>query len=228
MVVQRIFKIWWAAAKIETTGLVMLSTGWVFYSRNSKFVTYTTAEPEFGNKFWKTRNPHNNPPVCIDMCEKKVSLSQLKTTDSEALTRGFASGVFGGWGFEIQRRLLERSNRTLEGRDGDLWEREDLAKSQYQEGTRIADHFEVVARTPTQVAVRCGDSPTERGLRGSDGVFSMEVDKDDKFAYFRMKSFFFNSTPEGASAGPLSPVMQFLHRQYTKVWMEFSVRQLLK
>ena len=65
-------------------------------------------------------------------------------------------------------------------------------------------------------------------MRASDGVFSMEVEKDGEFAYFRMKSFFYNSTPEGKDAQPLPWYFQFLHREYAKLWMEMSVRRLLK
>jgi hypothetical protein len=76
--------------------------------------------------------------------------------------------------------------------------------------------------------VRCGDSPLIQEPRPSDGIFSIEVTKDDKNATFHLKSVFFNSTPGGANGGQLPFWFDFLHREYAKLWMETSVRRLLK
>ena len=151
MVFRRVLRLWVAFAKFEVTGLAMGAVGWKLYTRNSRFVEYSSADPEFGTPFWRMRNPHNNPPACIDMCERKVPLAKLKTGDEEELVKNFARGVFGGWGFEVQRRMLQEKYRKLEGREKDLWEKEDLERAEYGLGTRIVDHFEVVERTRNKV-----------------------------------------------------------------------------
>lgn len=81
-----------------------------------------------------------------------------------------------------------------------------------------------------QVIVRCGDSPLNQEHRPSDGLFSMEVTKDEeaKTASFHLKSVFVNTTPEGKDSEPLPWRFQFAHRWYTKLWMETATRKLLK
>jgi len=58
----------------------------------------------------------------------------------------------------------------------------------------------------------------------------MEVTKDEaaQTATFHLKSIFMNTTPEGKTSGPMPWHIQFLHRLYTKLWMETAVRKLTK
>lgn len=81
-----------------------------------------------------------------------------------------------------------------------------------------------------QVIVRCGDSPTLQEPRPSDGLFAMEVSTDEKSdtATFHLKSVFVNTTAEGKDSVPLPTHFQFLHRCYTKLWMEGATRKMLK
>lgn len=81
-----------------------------------------------------------------------------------------------------------------------------------------------------QVIVRCGDTPFNADPRPSDGLFSMEVTKDEEAqtATFHLKSVFVNTSPEGKGAEPLPWRFQFAHRLYTKLWMETATRKLLK
>jgi hypothetical protein len=69
-----------------------------------------------------------------------------------------------------------------------------------------------------------------QAARPSDGIFAIEVTEDDQNATFHLKSTFFNSTPEGAGAHPgmLPWWFDFMHKEYAKLWMETSVRRLLK
>ncbi|KIW04206.1 uncharacterized protein PV09_04514 [Verruconis gallopava] len=218
-------------AKAAGTLLVTTATptlGWLYYSRGSTFVPFTTTSSSFPSAAFSKLNPDQNKPAVIDHCVRKVPLSQLQTTDQEALTRRFCQGVWSGPGFEIQRRYLERKYRALDGRESHLWDKKDLATSDYAVGTRIADHFEVVERSPEKVTVRCGDSPTIQDKRPSDGIFSIEVSKDEKDATFHLKSVFFNSTPSGKDGAQLPWWFDSAHKEYTKLWMETSVRKLLK
>lgn len=54
-------------------------------------------------------------------------------------------------GYAYQRRYLEKKYRGLPERDDNLWERKELAESDYKVGTKITDHFEVLEHTPEKV-----------------------------------------------------------------------------
>ena len=125
--------------------------GWYAYTRKTYFVPFDTSSPDFQSAVSRKYNPQLNPPALIDHAVRTVPLSQLKSTDQETLTRDFCRGIWSGPGFEIQRRYLERKWRALDGRNDMLWEKKDLSNSDYTLGTHIADHFEVIERTPEKV-----------------------------------------------------------------------------
>ena len=142
----------------KLTGTLLAGTagpalGWMYYTRASSFIPLATTSASFPSDVAAKLNPDQNKPLLIDHCIRKVPLAQLKTTEQEDLTRRFCQGVWSGPGFEIQRRYLERKWRKLDGRDTHLWEKRDLASSDYGVGTAIADHFEVVQRTPEKVVL---------------------------------------------------------------------------
>lgn len=108
-----------------------------------------------------------------------------------------------------------------------LWDKTDLAVSKYDVGTQITDHFEVIEKTPDHITVRAGDSPMNTALRPSDGLFEMsaKVNREEGVVEFRLKSIFFNSLgPVVGTSGPMPDWLTFLHKQYTKLWMETAVR----
>jgi hypothetical protein len=231
------------------TGVAVASTaspalGWIWYTRATQVVPLPLNATGISDAIAQKYNPYTNIPILSDVAIRTVPLDQLKTTDQETLTRQFCQGIWAGPGFSFQRRYLERKYRALKGREDHLWEKKDLTTSPYEVGTKMVDHFEVVERTPErvgsnlpqniswtnlrQVLVRCGDSPLNTGPRPSDGLFSVEVSKDDKVATFRLKSLFVNTAPEAKKGGQLPAWFGFLHREYTKLWMETSVRRLLK
>lgn len=94
-------------------------------------------------------------------------------------------------------------------------------------GTQITDHFEVVSKTPEAIVVRCGDSPLKRDVRDSDGLFEMGVvvKRDEGVAEFRLKSVFYKGLGK-ADGKPMPEHIEFLHRLYTKLWMETAVRNV--
>ncbi|KAF2105753.1 hypothetical protein BDV96DRAFT_508905 [Lophiotrema nucula] len=204
--------------------------GFSFWTRNTRFIPYDTTHPDFSLAVFRAHNPSANAPVCIDHAVKTVPLSKLRVQDQRELTTDFCRGVWSGLGYAYQRRYMEKKYRALEGREGDLWDREELGKSAYEVGTVITDHFEVLEHDEEKVIVRCGDSPLNKEHRPSDGLFSMEVTKDEEAqtATFHLKSVFVNTTPEGKSSEPLPWRFQFAHRLYTKLWMETAVRKLYK
>jgi hypothetical protein len=105
-----------------------------------------------------------------------------------------------------------------------LWSREELKNSNYDVGTQITDHFEVVSKTPDAIVVRCGDSPLKTEVRPSDGLFEMgvTVNQEEGVAEFRLKSIFYKGLGT-ADAPPMPAHVEFAHRLYTKLWMETAI-----
>lgn len=136
-------------------GAAAVAGGWKLYTRDTHFVPFSPTSPAWASwaPLLKQRNPGDHPPVCVDHAVRRVPLSELKTDDLEALTRGFCAGVWSGLGFAYQRRFLEKKYRALDGREDHLWDRHELARSDYKVGTKIADHFEVVERAPGKVRI---------------------------------------------------------------------------
>jgi len=122
-----------------------------YYTKDTKFVPYDTADPDLQTPLARAHNPGSNPPVCIDHAVRTVRLDKLNTRDKKELTRGFCAGIWGGAGFAIQRRMLEKNWRGKEGRENMLWDWKELREDSYQVGTVVADHFEVVERTDDKV-----------------------------------------------------------------------------
>jgi hypothetical protein len=129
-------------------------------------------------------------------------------------------------GFAAQRVLLKRGNYN-EKTAHHLWTQEELAASTYEQGTEMADHFEVVAKSQESIIVRCGGSPQNKDVRSSDGLFELraEVDEAEQVARFEMKSIFFNGLDKSEQHMVPQHIV-FLHRLYTKWWMETAVRNL--
>lgn len=128
----------------------------------------------------------------------------------------------GSVGYEIQRRVLERKHHGPETA-GQLWAPEQLAASDYSVGTQITDHFEVIEKTPERIVTRCGGSPRTRGVRANDGIFEMgaKVIPEEGCVEFALESVFYQGL--GKTAETIPTWMEFLHQQYTKVWMETAV-----
>lgn len=136
--------------KVSTSTAAIGAAAWIFYTRNTLFVPFDATSPDFNSAIVRRFNPKLNKPVGIDCAVRRVPLSKLKTTDQEELTREFVRGLWGGPGFQVQRKFLERWHRHKDGRQDHLWDPEQLQASEYQVGTKMADHFEVVERTPSK------------------------------------------------------------------------------
>ncbi|RFU33491.1 hypothetical protein B7463_g2898, partial [Scytalidium lignicola] len=82
----------------------------------------------------------------------------------------------------------------------------------------------LVSKTPESIVVRCGDSPLKKDVRPSDGLFEMAavVKRDEGVAEFRLTSVFYRGLGT-ATEKPMPPHIEFLHRLYTKLWMETAV-----
>lgn len=135
--------------------------------------------------------------------------------------------TYSGIGYAYQRSYLAKKYQD-ESTKHQLWSRQELQDATYEVGTQITDHFEVVSKTPESIVVRCGDSPRKQGVRESDGLFEMAVKIKPSLgvAEFQLKSVFFKGIGT-ATEPPMPWHVEWLHRQYTKLMMETSVRRLM-
>jgi len=204
----------------------------VFMSRNSKFVPLSTSDAIFSSAAYLRNNPNKNPAT-QDLCIRKVPLSSIKPELLEKegkLVEAFCAGVWGGWGYAYQRSYLAKK---YEGPTTahQLWKVPDLLSSDYPVGTQITDHFEVVEHTDNSIVVRCGDSPMKNEVRDSDGLFEMsaKINKEEGVAEFGLKSVFYKGLGKAEGThGPMPSHVEFLHRQYTKLWMETAIRNTMR
>ncbi|KAK6441833.1 hypothetical protein LTR95_001942 [Oleoguttula sp. CCFEE 5521] len=217
---------------IGLTGWASLAAAGTFvaFTRKSRIENIPPTDYIFNSTLFRRYNPKNSP-VTQDICIRRVPLASIKPELLEAegkLAEAFCAGVWSGIGFRYQRRFLEKKWRGPKTAD-QLWDREVLAASSYDVGTKLVDHFEVVSKTPTSIIVRCGDSPTIMDVRESDGLFEMtaEIKEAEGVAEFGLKSVFYNGLKGfGGTDQPMPWHVQWLHQLYDKVLMESAVRTL--
>ncbi|KAI9052348.1 hypothetical protein LZ554_003698 [Drepanopeziza brunnea f. sp. 'monogermtubi'] len=206
-----------------------------FWTRNSHFVPLPPTDAIFASSAYAAQNPNGNP-VTKDLCVRRVPLREIRPRLLEKegkLVEAFCAGVWSGYGYTLQRHYLSSKYRTPNNTSQQLWDTPSLQTSTYPPGTQISNHFVVVSKTPTSIVVRCGDAPAVTGVRASDGLFEMGVeiegegegDENGGVAVFRLKSVFFQGSGT-AENKPMPSHMEFLHRLYTKVWMETALRNV--
>ncbi|KAA8894824.1 hypothetical protein FN846DRAFT_894714 [Sphaerosporella brunnea] len=206
------------------------ATAFTLLTRKSVFAAVPpVSDDAFKAAHLDTFNPNRNPAV-HDRCVRRVRLDKIRPDllESEGgLVTQFCRGIWGGKGYEAQRRILSRYHES-EKTAHQLWSPEALANSNYEVGTQITDHFEVIQKTPERIVMRCGDSPMKRGVRETDGLFDMEarVLKDEGVVEFALESYFFQGL--GKAEGITSKWMDMLHRVYTKMWMETAIWNCMK
>ena len=74
--------------------------GWVFWTRNSKFVPLSSSDPIFTSSYYSRDNPNHNPAT-QDLCVRKVPLRKIQPQlleEEGRLTEAFCAGVWGGFG----------------------------------------------------------------------------------------------------------------------------------
>lgn len=102
----------------------------------------------------------------------------------------------------------------------------------------------MLAKSPTSVLIRCGDSPLNSpdGPRASDGLFEMTATADFErgCAEFRLKSVFYVGEGEDVvkeegkgegrelweNKGPMQGWTWYAHKLYTKLWMEAALNRV--
>lgn len=151
----------WPAVYTVTTAAAG-SLAWQYYTYNTRFVPIDLKSDAQLSASLKKINPHDNPPALVDHAQKRIPLKILRTNDAERLTTDYTARIWGSWGFDVQRWLLERWYRKMDGRQRMLWDEDDLKENGYEIGTRLVDHFEVIEREGQRVSI------TSRG-RSSSG-----------------------------------------------------------
>ncbi|THX61105.1 hypothetical protein D6D06_00857 [Aureobasidium pullulans] len=217
-------------SKLTAYGTVAGAGGWALYTRKSSFVPMSSNDYIYNTTFFARNNPDQNPTMS-DLCVRKVPLSQIKPEYLEKegkLVEKFCAGVWGGLGYAYQRQYLEKKYRDADT-ESQLWDTKSLQESDYSVGTQITDHFEVLTKTPESIIVRCGDSPRKMEVRPSDGLFEMraEIKEAEGVAEFQLKSVFYQGLGK-ATGKPMPPHIEFLHRQYTKLWMETAISNVTR
>ncbi|KAI5208979.1 hypothetical protein E4T39_00938 [Aureobasidium subglaciale] len=217
-------------SKVAAYGTVAGVGGWAVWTRKSHFIPLSPNDYIFNTTFFARNNPERNPTTS-DLCVRKVPLSQIKPEYLEKegkLVEKFCAGVWGGLGYAYQRQYLEKKYRDADT-ESQLWDTKALQESEYPIGTQITDHFEVLSKTPESIIVRCGDSPRKMEVRPSDGLFEMraEIKQDEGVAEFQLKSCFYQGLGK-ATGQPMPPHIEFLHRQYTKLWMETAISNVTR
>ncbi|KAF4169029.1 hypothetical protein CNMCM6936_009626 [Aspergillus lentulus] len=216
--------------KLTTIGGAATVGGFFWCTRDDVFVPLSLTDRIFHSARFNALNPLRNPTT-HDLCIRRVPLSDIDPTLLEKkgkLVEAFCAGVWSGWGYAFQRAYLARKYQGPETAN-QLWSRSELRSSTYEPGTLITDHFEVVEKTPNRIVVRCGASPRVQEVRPSDGLFEMSVDvkPDEGVAEFGLKSCFFQGLGK-AEGQPMPAHIVWLHQQYTKLWMETAIRNVLR
>ncbi|KAI1378046.1 hypothetical protein F4677DRAFT_414288 [Hypoxylon crocopeplum] len=172
-------------------------------------------------------NRYNNPSI-QDVAWKRLPLSKVRPElrSEEALTTEFCRGAWAGYAYTPQRILMALANKGPRT-EGQLFDRQQLASSKYELGTRFSDHFEVVERTSNSITFRAGGSPLEPGPREMDGLFvvSAKVDKAAGTVDLCLKSTFFNSVERIHDWKKPAPfIAELLHRYYARAMVDSGVR----
>lgn len=215
------------------TGLLGTTTVAAYLAaRNPVIAPLPHGDPVYSTSVYKKYNPSRNPAT-QDVCIRRLPLSSIRPEllqKDGALALEFCRGLWGGLGFAVQRQYLDFKYRGPETAN-QLWDTEQMATSNYDKGTCIVDHFEVVDKNSTSITVRCGDSPRNKGPRASDGLFvvSATVDKAREEVELQLKSVLFTSQGKiPGIKGPMPPWMEELHQWYARIWSETASWKLRK
>ncbi|KAI8656348.1 hypothetical protein NCS56_01238600 [Fusarium sp. Ph1] len=223
------------AVGLSATG----ATGFYLWTRNCYFEPFGPElnEPLFRHPMLKQLNPWNKP-ISFDSCVREVSFDNLDDSLLEDARQGgtklierFSEGMWGGYAYAIQRRILESFKD--EACKDDVWSQEDLLKCKYEPGTVFTNHFAVLEKTPTCLTMRGCFSPRQDPLvpQNVDNLFELraELDERRKVVKLKLRCLTFDGT-EGAKEDPdpFGGVGGFLHRRYSSLLVESGAGNCLR
>ncbi|KAF4982578.1 hypothetical protein FZEAL_1810 [Fusarium zealandicum] len=188
------------AAGVSMTG----AGGFYLWTRNCHFEPFGPEfnGPLFRHPIMKQINPWNKP-ASYDLGVLVVSFDELDDGLVEDATQGgtrliemFAEGMWGGYGYAIQRRILELlKNETSKD---DVWSRKNLPECKYDPGTFFTNHFVVLEKTPTCIRMRSCFDPRQHPLapQKMDSMVEMraEVDREKRVVLLKLQCLTFDGT----------------------------------
>ncbi|KAF1996294.1 hypothetical protein P154DRAFT_609175 [Amniculicola lignicola CBS 123094] len=214
-------------------GSVAGITCWKFWSRKSYFEEFTPATDKlFCHPLLKTINPHNSPSI-HDSCVRKVPFSQVQPEvlgdhrkGGSKLITTYCQGIWGGYGFAIQRRLENLKTKNKDSK-GDLWTAEQLLGSEYNVGEVITDHFTIIEKTNDTILLRgMPVRPQCAGYCGyldSIGELNVRLNEEEECVEFRFKKILFSGAEGPKDKPPFPAAITMLHYQYMKLLVESGV-----
>ncbi|KAF4983166.1 hypothetical protein FDECE_17360 [Fusarium decemcellulare] len=193
-------------------------------------------EPLFTHPMLKQINPWNKP-ASFDSCVREVPFDSLDDGLVEDAKQGgtklierFAEGMWGGYGYAIQRRIMEFfKDETCKD---DVWTREDLLKSRYDPGTFFTNHFVVLEKTPTCITMRgCfnphQDPPVPQDV---DNMVELRAELDGKrrVVMLKLRAITFDGRQEAKDdPDPFGGVAGWLHKSPTR-WLAEDARDEMR
>ncbi|KAF5975534.1 hypothetical protein FBULB1_7314 [Fusarium bulbicola] len=181
----------------------------------------------------KQINPWNKPGSA-DSCVRgvpfdrldKVLLEDAKNGGTKLVER-FSAGMWGGFGYGIQRRIMTFFKN--EANKNDLWEKKDLLASTYEIGTYFTNHFVVLSKTPTCITMRgCFDphqSPPSPMDVDNLVEIRAELDEAKQMAVLKLQVITFDGRKEASDKeDPFGGVGGWLHRRYSTLLVESGAK----
>ncbi|QGI64043.1 hypothetical protein CEK26_007995 [Fusarium fujikuroi] len=169
-------------------------------------------------------NPWNKPGSA-DSCVREVPFDKLDKVILEDAKKGgtklverFMAGMWGGFGYGIQRRIMTLFKN--EANKNDLWEKQDLLASTYEPGTYFTNHFVVLSKTPTCITLRGCIDPHQSPPSPMDVdnlvEIRAELDEGKQVAVLKLQCITFDGRKEANDKeDPFGGVGGWLHRQYS-------------
>ncbi|SCN87246.1 uncharacterized protein FFNC_01844 [Fusarium fujikuroi] len=182
-------------------------------------------------------NPWNKPGSA-DSCVREVPFDKLDKVILEDAKKGgtklverFMAGMWGGFGYGIQRRIMTLFKN--EANKNDLWEKQDLLASTYEPGTYFTNHFVVLSKTPTCITLRGCIDPHQSPPSPMDVdnlvEIRAELDEGKQVAVLKLQCITFDGRKEANDKeDPFGGVGGWLHRQYSTLLVESGARNCLE
>ncbi|KAL2811428.1 hypothetical protein BJX63DRAFT_276479 [Aspergillus granulosus] len=218
-----------ATLKVAAYGTSVSLGAFFVATRKNVFVPLDPTDAIFQHRLFRELNPSNNPTL-NDLCIRRIPISDIRPElfgKEGGLVEAFCAGVWSGWAYKPQRAILATTHQDT-STQSQLWSPEELRTSEYNIGTLVTDHFEVVEKTPETILMRSGDSPRNRAVREVDGLFEISAitKPNEGIVEFGLKTYFFQGL--GKAQGPPVPApVEWLHRQYVKLLLETAVQNVI-
>ncbi|KAF4992385.1 hypothetical protein FGRMN_7197 [Fusarium graminum] len=184
----------------------------------------------------KQTNPWNKP-VSHDSCVREVPFERLDSALIQDARNGgmrlierFVAGMWGGFGYAIQRKIMTHFKN--EANKNDVWDKDDLLKCTYEPGTFFTNHFLVLSKTPTCITMRgCFDPhQTPPAPTDIDNIVEMhaELDEVKKVVILKFRALTFDGRQEASDKeDPFGGFGGWLHRRYSSLLVESGARNCL-